>query len=101
MSGRQAAFDEVGIGAASSRRRVGGRRRRARIPGDCGHDFEFGVFVEPTAQCADQVVALSALAEEAGYDLVTFAVLLRRTVNQAVGRPRCATEPDRDVASLS
>jgi alkanesulfonate monooxygenase SsuD/methylene tetrahydromethanopterin reductase-like flavin-dependent oxidoreductase (luciferase family) len=40
--------------------------------GDYGHDLEFGVFVEPAAQSADQVVALSALAEEAGYDLVTF-----------------------------
>ncbi|MDX6292322.1 MAG: hypothetical protein QOH50_1397 [Kribbellaceae bacterium] len=40
--------------------------------GDYGHDLEFGVFIEPAAQSADQVVALSALAEEAGYDLVTF-----------------------------
>jgi alkanesulfonate monooxygenase SsuD/methylene tetrahydromethanopterin reductase-like flavin-dependent oxidoreductase (luciferase family) len=40
--------------------------------GDYGHDLEFGVFVTPDAQSADQVVALSALAEEAGYDLVTF-----------------------------
>jgi alkanesulfonate monooxygenase SsuD/methylene tetrahydromethanopterin reductase-like flavin-dependent oxidoreductase (luciferase family) len=40
--------------------------------GDYGHDLEFGVFVEPAAQSADQVVALSALADEAGYDLVTF-----------------------------
>ena len=39
---------------------------------DYGHDLEFGVFIEPAAQSADQVVALSALAEEAGYDLVTF-----------------------------
>jgi len=40
--------------------------------GDYGHDLEFGVFVEPAAPSADQVVALSVLAEEAGYDLVTF-----------------------------
>ena len=40
--------------------------------GDYGHDLEFGVFIEPAAQSADQVVALSVLAEEAGYDLVTF-----------------------------
>jgi alkanesulfonate monooxygenase SsuD/methylene tetrahydromethanopterin reductase-like flavin-dependent oxidoreductase (luciferase family) len=40
--------------------------------GDYGHDLEFGVFLEPAAQSADQVVALSALAEESGYDLVTF-----------------------------
>src|SRR5664279_2544888 len=40
--------------------------------GDYGHDLEFGVFVEPAAHSADQVVALSVRAEEAGYDLVTF-----------------------------
>src|ERR1700681_4933183 len=40
--------------------------------GDYGHALEFGVFIEPAARSADQVVALSALAEEAGYDLVTF-----------------------------
>jgi alkanesulfonate monooxygenase SsuD/methylene tetrahydromethanopterin reductase-like flavin-dependent oxidoreductase (luciferase family) len=40
--------------------------------GDYGHDPEFGVFIQPAAQSADQVVALSVLAEEAGYDLVTF-----------------------------
>jgi alkanesulfonate monooxygenase SsuD/methylene tetrahydromethanopterin reductase-like flavin-dependent oxidoreductase (luciferase family) len=40
--------------------------------GDYGHDLEFGVFIEPAAQSADQVVALSALADEAGHDLVTF-----------------------------
>src|ERR1700732_1672868 len=39
---------------------------------DYGHDLQFGVFIEPAARSADQVVALSALAEEAGYDLVTF-----------------------------
>ena len=40
--------------------------------GDYGHDLEFGVFVEPAAQSADQVVGLAAFAEEAGFDLVTF-----------------------------
>ncbi|MEA2651807.1 MAG: hypothetical protein QOI85_1528 [Chloroflexota bacterium] len=40
--------------------------------GDYRHDLEFGVFIVPAAQSADQVVALSVLAEEAGYDLVTF-----------------------------
>ena len=40
--------------------------------GDYGHGIEFGVFIRPPAQSADQVVALSVLAEEAGYDLVTF-----------------------------
>ncbi|HEY8737793.1 MAG TPA: LLM class flavin-dependent oxidoreductase [Candidatus Dormibacteraeota bacterium] len=39
---------------------------------DFGHDLQFGVFVAPAAQSADHVVALSALAEEVGYDLVTF-----------------------------
>jgi alkanesulfonate monooxygenase SsuD/methylene tetrahydromethanopterin reductase-like flavin-dependent oxidoreductase (luciferase family) len=39
---------------------------------DYGHDLQFGVFIEPAAQSADLVVALSVLAEEAGYDLVTF-----------------------------
>ncbi|MDQ6920925.1 MAG: LLM class flavin-dependent oxidoreductase, partial [Candidatus Dormibacteraeota bacterium] len=39
---------------------------------DYGHDLEFGVFITPAAQSADDVVALSALADEAGYDLVTF-----------------------------
>src|ERR1700694_2064854 len=38
---------------------------------DYGHTLEFGVFIEPAARSADQVVALSALAEEAGDDLVT------------------------------
>jgi alkanesulfonate monooxygenase SsuD/methylene tetrahydromethanopterin reductase-like flavin-dependent oxidoreductase (luciferase family)/hemerythrin-like domain-containing protein len=37
-----------------------------------GHDLEFGVFIEPAARAADQVVALSVLAEDAGYDLVSF-----------------------------
>jgi alkanesulfonate monooxygenase SsuD/methylene tetrahydromethanopterin reductase-like flavin-dependent oxidoreductase (luciferase family) len=37
-----------------------------------GHDLQFGAFIAPAAQSADHVVALSALAEEVGYDLVTF-----------------------------
>jgi alkanesulfonate monooxygenase SsuD/methylene tetrahydromethanopterin reductase-like flavin-dependent oxidoreductase (luciferase family) len=40
--------------------------------GDYGHDIEFGVFIEPAARSADQVVALSVLAEDAGYDLVSY-----------------------------
>src|ERR1700681_1139369 len=40
--------------------------------GNYGHGLEFGVFIEPAAQSADQVVALSVLAEEAGYDLVSY-----------------------------
>ncbi len=40
--------------------------------GDYGHDLEFGVFIEPAARSADQVVALSVLAEDAGYDLVSY-----------------------------
>jgi alkanesulfonate monooxygenase SsuD/methylene tetrahydromethanopterin reductase-like flavin-dependent oxidoreductase (luciferase family) len=47
------------------------RKEVARV-GDYEHDLQFGVFVEPAAPSADQVVALSVLAEEAGYDLVTF-----------------------------
>jgi hypothetical protein len=39
--------------------------------GDYGHDLEFGVFIEPVTRSADQVVALSVLAEDAGYDLVS------------------------------
>src|SRR3984893_12311139 len=39
---------------------------------DYGHDLRFGVFIAPAAQSADHVVALAALAEEVGYDLVTF-----------------------------
>src|SRR6202048_4427248 len=39
---------------------------------DYGRDLQFGVFIAPAAQSADHVVALSALAEEVGYDLVTF-----------------------------
>src|ERR1700737_3081430 len=37
-----------------------------------GHDLQFGVFIALAAQSADGVVALSTLAEEVGYDLVTF-----------------------------
>jgi alkanesulfonate monooxygenase SsuD/methylene tetrahydromethanopterin reductase-like flavin-dependent oxidoreductase (luciferase family) len=37
-----------------------------------GHDLQFGVFIAPAARSADHVVALSALAEEVGYDIVTF-----------------------------
>src|ERR1700692_4351847 len=40
--------------------------------GDYGHDLEFGVFIEPAARSADQVVALSVLAEDAGDDLVSY-----------------------------
>ncbi|HEY8767194.1 MAG TPA: LLM class flavin-dependent oxidoreductase [Dehalococcoidia bacterium] len=39
---------------------------------DYGYDPQFGVFIAPAAQSPDHVVALSALAEEVGYDLVTF-----------------------------
>ena len=39
---------------------------------DYGHGLQFGVFIAPSARSADHVVALSALAEEVGYDLVTF-----------------------------
>jgi alkanesulfonate monooxygenase SsuD/methylene tetrahydromethanopterin reductase-like flavin-dependent oxidoreductase (luciferase family) len=47
-------------------------RKEVAHMGDYGHDLQFGVFIEPAAPSADQVVALSVLAEEAGYDLVTF-----------------------------
>ena len=40
--------------------------------GDYGHDIEFGVFITPAAESADEVVAWSELSEGAGYDLVTF-----------------------------
>ena len=40
--------------------------------GDYGHDLEFGVFITPEAGSAEEVVALSAAAEVAGYDLVSF-----------------------------
>jgi Luciferase-like monooxygenase/Hemerythrin HHE cation binding domain len=40
--------------------------------GDYGHDLEFGVFVTPSARAAERVVALAALADRLGLDLVTF-----------------------------
>src|SRR6202140_3708686 len=40
--------------------------------GDYGHEIEFGVFITPAAESADEVVTWSELSEEAGYDLVTF-----------------------------
>src|ERR1700680_1868512 len=40
--------------------------------GDYGHYIEFGVFITPAAESADEVVAWSELSEGAGYDLVTF-----------------------------
>ena len=39
---------------------------------DYGHELEFGVFVTPSAQFPDRVVALAMLADEVGLDLVTF-----------------------------
>ena len=39
---------------------------------DYGHDLEFGVFVTPSAEAAERVVALAMLADRAGLDLVTF-----------------------------
>src|SRR5438045_1848340 len=39
---------------------------------DYGHDLEFGVFVTPSVQAAERVVALAMLADRAGLDLVTF-----------------------------
>src|ERR1700687_3287005 len=48
------------------------RASRRRMT-DYGHHRECGVFVAPSATSADQVVAVSALAEEAGYELVTFS----------------------------
>jgi len=39
---------------------------------DYGHDLEFGVFITPSVQAADAVVALAVLADEVGLDLVTF-----------------------------
>jgi len=39
---------------------------------DYGHDLEFGVFVTPSAQAAERVVALAMAADRAGLDLVTF-----------------------------
>jgi Luciferase-like monooxygenase/Hemerythrin HHE cation binding domain len=39
---------------------------------DYGHDVEFGVFVTPTSQDAETVIALATLADRTGLDLVTF-----------------------------
>ena len=39
---------------------------------DYGHSIECGIFVTPAAHSADDVVGLAVLAEEVGYDLVTF-----------------------------
>src|ERR1700680_2500461 len=47
-------------------------RERSGHMADYGHDIEFGVFIDPAARSADQVVALSVLAEDAGYDLVSY-----------------------------
>jgi alkanesulfonate monooxygenase SsuD/methylene tetrahydromethanopterin reductase-like flavin-dependent oxidoreductase (luciferase family) len=40
--------------------------------GDYGHGLEFGAFVTPSARDADRVVALAALADRLGLDVVTF-----------------------------
>jgi alkanesulfonate monooxygenase SsuD/methylene tetrahydromethanopterin reductase-like flavin-dependent oxidoreductase (luciferase family) len=39
---------------------------------DYGHDLEFGIFVTPSNEAADAVVALAVLADRVGLDLVTF-----------------------------
>ncbi len=39
---------------------------------DYGHDLTFGAFITPSAKDADLTVALTAFAEQVGYDLVTF-----------------------------
>ncbi|HEV7639450.1 MAG TPA: LLM class flavin-dependent oxidoreductase [Gaiellaceae bacterium] len=39
---------------------------------DYGHALEFGVFISPAAQAAEDVVALATLADRTGLDLVTF-----------------------------
>jgi alkanesulfonate monooxygenase SsuD/methylene tetrahydromethanopterin reductase-like flavin-dependent oxidoreductase (luciferase family) len=39
---------------------------------DYGHALEFGVFITPAAQAAENVVALATLADRTGLDLVTF-----------------------------
>ncbi|MCA9834624.1 MAG: LLM class flavin-dependent oxidoreductase [Thermomicrobiales bacterium] len=39
---------------------------------DYGHDIRFGLFLTPAAQQAENVVALSRLADQAGLDYVTF-----------------------------
>ena len=40
--------------------------------GDYGHDLRFGVFITPSAGEPERVLALAALADESGLDLVTF-----------------------------
>lgn len=39
---------------------------------DYGHDLQFGVFITPAAEGADQVIELAELADVSGLDLVTF-----------------------------
>jgi alkanesulfonate monooxygenase SsuD/methylene tetrahydromethanopterin reductase-like flavin-dependent oxidoreductase (luciferase family) len=39
---------------------------------DDGHDLQFGVFITPVAQPAQQAVELAVAADQAGLDLVTF-----------------------------
>ncbi|MFN8215961.1 MAG: LLM class flavin-dependent oxidoreductase [Solirubrobacterales bacterium] len=42
------------------------------MPGDYGHELEFGTFVTPSAEAPEAVVRLAELAEEAGLDLVSY-----------------------------
>lgn len=42
------------------------------MPGDYGHELEFGTFVTPSAEAQEVVVRLAELAEEAGLDLVSY-----------------------------
>lgn len=39
---------------------------------DYGHDIQFGTFITPSAAKPDRVVALAALSDTLGFDLVTF-----------------------------
>jgi alkanesulfonate monooxygenase SsuD/methylene tetrahydromethanopterin reductase-like flavin-dependent oxidoreductase (luciferase family) len=39
---------------------------------DYGHPLQFGTFITPTTGPAQQPVELAVLAEELGFDLVTF-----------------------------
>ena len=39
---------------------------------DYGHDLEFGVFITPSSQGAESVVALATVADRSGLDLVSF-----------------------------
>lgn len=39
---------------------------------DYGHGLEFGVFITPSAEAPDSVIALTLLADRSGLDLVTF-----------------------------